>query len=302
MRKAPHWSESWKQIEEELRSRPRVLLACDFDGTVAPIVARPDEARMSEEMRSLLRDFAKQQGTKLAMVSGRALKDVRQRVGIEDIFYCGNHGLEIEGPGIAWSSADAHAHRPELAGALALLKRQSAAIKGVIIEDKELTGTIHWRLVTDTGREALREMVSAAVESRAGLRLAHGKAVWELRPHVDWNKGAAIRYLLKRLALTTADVICLGDDDTDESAFCALPDALTLRVGPSATTSARFLLNDLADTSAFLSRVLGARYSAFPRINQESSLCGRVPNLRAPTRSRFLSQNACAEQYAAPGD
>jgi trehalose 6-phosphate phosphatase len=262
MRKAPHWSERWKQIEEQLRSRPRVLLACDFDGTVAPIVARPDEAQLPAEMRALLRQLATRGGVTLAMVSGRALEDVRQRVGIEGIFCCGNHGLEIDGPDTTWSSADAHAHRPELADAMALLRRQSAGIEGVIIEDKGLTGTGHWRLVPDESRDALREMVGAAVQSHSGLRLAYGKAVWEIRPRVDWNKGAAIRHLLKRLALTTADTICLGDDDTDESSFRALPDGVTLRVGASATSTARFLLNDVADTAAFLFCVLSARHTA----------------------------------------
>ena len=262
MRKAPHWSERWKQIEEQFRSRPRVLLACDFGGTVAPIVARPDEARLSDEMRALLRQLAMRGGVTLAMVSGRSLEDVRARVGIEGIFYCGNHGLEIEGPDIAWSSADAHAHRPELADALSFLRRQTSGIEGVIIEDKGLTGTVHWRLVPDESRDELREMVAAAVQSHSGLRLAYGKAVWEVRPRVDWNKGTAIRHLLTRARLTTADAICLGDDDTDESSFRALPDGVTLRVGASATSTARFGLNDVADTAAFLFCVLGARLSA----------------------------------------
>lgn len=262
MHKAPHWSDRWTQIKEQLHSRPRVLLACDFDGTVAPIVAHPDEARLLDGLRALLRQLSQNGGVTLAMVSGRALEDVRERVGIEGIFYCGNHGLEIEGPGITWSSADAHAHRPEMADALAVLRRQSAGIEGVIVEDKGLTASIHWRLVPDENRDALREMVDAAVQSHPGLRLAYGKAVWEIRPRVDWNKGAAVRHLLKRCALTTADAICLGDDDTDESAFRAVPDGVTLRVGASASTTARFLLNDVSDTAAFLFCVLGARLGA----------------------------------------
>jgi len=262
MYKPPHWSERWKQIEEQLRTRPRVLLACDFDGTVAPIAARPDEAHLPEEMRTLLRQLATYGGLTLAMVSGRALHDVRQRVGLEGIFYCGNHGLEIEGPDLTWSSADAQAHRTELADALMVLRRQSSDIEGVIIEDKGLTGTVHWRLVPDDCRDRLREMVGAAVQSHSGLRLAYGKAVWEIRPRVAWNKGAAVRHLLKRVALSTADTICLGDDDTDESAHRALPDGVTLRVGACATTAARFRLNDVKDTAAFLFCVLGARLSA----------------------------------------
>jgi len=246
-------------MEQRLRTRSPMLLACDFDGTLAPIVARPEEAQLPDETRVLLRRLVESKKLLVAMVSGRSLADVRHRVGIEGIVYCGNHGLEIDGPGINWSSAEGHAHRPQLADAVCTLRRQTTGIKGVIIEDKGLTATVHWRLVADESRDELRELVAAAVQSRPGLRLAYGKAVWELRPRIDWNKGAAILLMLKRAGINTADTICLGDDDTDESSFRALPDGITLRVGNSNRTAARYLLDDVADTADFLFCVLNAR-------------------------------------------
>jgi trehalose 6-phosphate phosphatase len=265
-----YWSQAWKRIEAQIHAAPHLLVACDFDGTIAPIVPRPEDATLADELRLLLRWLSLRGRLTLALVSGRSLEDLRRRVGLDGVYYCGNHGLEIEGPGFAWSNAHALDHRGALATAVAELRRNAEGIPGVIIEDKLLTATIHWRMVPDESRDALREMVAAAVESRPGLRLAHGKAIWEIRPRVDWDKGSAIRHLLQRQGLSTAEAVCLGDDDTDESAFRALPDGVTLRVGGSTVeTAARYRLNDVPDASAFLFCLLnariGARSSAFDK-------------------------------------
>ena len=255
----PHWAHHWEEIAAHLSARRRLLLACDFDGTLAPITARPENAVLPEAMRALLHRFARCPGITLAIVSGRALADVRARVGIEAAIYCGNHGLEIEGPDFSWTHPEAAQRRCAMAAAVAALRRDTAELDGVLVEDKGLTATVHWRLASDEARETLRPLIAQAVEGQSGLRLAHGKAVWELRPRVDWDKGAALRHLLVRENLERADALFLGDDEADESAFRALPDGITLRVGEPGATAARFCARDVSEAAGFLFCLFASR-------------------------------------------
>jgi trehalose 6-phosphate phosphatase len=239
----PHWKDHWHDIAAQLASRRRLLLACDFDGTLAPIAARPEEAVLPEGMRTLLEKFAAWPGVTLAFVSGRALGDVRTR----------------EGPDFAWTSPEAIQRRSAVGAAVAELRSATAGMSGVLIEDKGLTATVHWRMASEESREALRPLVATAVESHAGLRLGHGKAVWELRPRVSWDKGAALRHLLIRARLERGSALFLGDDETDESAFRTLADGVTVRVGEPAATAARYRARDVSDAAGFLFCLFAAR-------------------------------------------
>jgi trehalose-phosphatase len=272
----PHWAEIWPEISRRLEGRERILIALDLDGTLAPITEWPRDARIPEETRILLRKLSLLPLVTVAVVSGRALADVRERVGLDRLTYCGNHGFEIEGPEFVWRSAEARAHRPSLARAVAQLRLETAVMPGVIVEDKGLTASVHWRMASNEDRQVLGPLVIAAVERNPGLRITHGKAVWELRPQVSGSKGTAVCHLLERAGMVPADAIFLGDDETDESAFRELRDGVTLRVGDSITTAAQFHARDVVDIAGFLlwlfvslsGRPAGARLSAtttFPK-------------------------------------
>jgi trehalose-phosphatase len=236
-----------------------VLIACDFDGTLAPIVAQPGEAALPPEVRGLLRKLQSMQGVTVAVISGRSVRDLRLRVGIDGVLYAGNHGLEIDAPGILWSSMEARAHRPELSAAIADLRHVTNEIPGVIIEDKQLTGTVHWRMVPPELITPLRGTVEAVTAQYPGLRLANGKAIWELRPRVEWNKGSALQSFLTRLHLEPADAIYIGDDETDEAAFHTVANGLSLRIGETPDTAAHYRLRDQQAAVAFLFCLLAAR-------------------------------------------
>src|SRR5215213_1456316 len=127
----PLWTDHWDSIVAEFIARPRLLIACDFDGTLSPIVSHPGDAVLPNEVRGILRKLRAMPGVIVAVVSGRAVYDLRARVGIDGVLYAGNHGLEIDAPGILWSSAEAREHPPELALALAELRKEIGAVPGV---------------------------------------------------------------------------------------------------------------------------------------------------------------------------
>lgn len=203
----------------------RMLVALDYDGTLAPIVDRPERAALPEPTRATVARLAARPDTDVAIVSGRALEDVRSRVGVAAIYYAGNHGLEIEGPGIVRVHPGAAAARPRVEACAAALREALGGIAGAEIEDKGITLSVHYRRVAAAEVERVRERTFRVCEGRAGLRVTEGKRVIEVRPDVDWDKGRATRFLLDALeldALHAAPAVFIGDDRTDEDAFRAL--------------------------------------------------------------------------------
>jgi len=212
----PHWRDAW-------RKTGKLVLLLDFDGTLAPIVPRPEDAALPDATAAALRDLRAIPSLEMAVVSGRAVADARDRVGIPDIAYAGNHGMEIEAPGLVRIHEEAAASRPRLESAAAELAHQIRGIPGVLVEDKELTLSVHYRRVAPERVEEVRRAVFAVAGGHEGLRVTEGKMILEVRPRVDWHKGKAVEFLLGELRPPAgAPVIYLGDDQTDEDAFRVL--------------------------------------------------------------------------------
>ncbi|HKY59495.1 MAG TPA: trehalose-phosphatase [Gemmatimonadota bacterium] len=229
-----------------------VLVALDFDGTLTEIVEDPGAPGLTGERRAIL---ARLPGPdrRLAIVSGRALEDVRGRVDLPDAIYVGNHGLEIEGPGIARRPPEEVAER--LARLLELATdRLEEDPAGVQVEDKTWTATVHVRPRGDTRRLARVEARLRDLVEEAGFILRAGKASWEIRPADAFDKGDAIRHVIDAMPDGSADrALYVGDDETDEDAFRALPNAVTVRVGDQdVETAAEYRLANPADVYRLL--------------------------------------------------
>lgn len=181
----------------------RTALVFDVDGTLAPIVARPELAGVPEATRAELRRLAERY-LLVACVSGRAGEDARRLVDVEGIEYVGNHGLELD------------------PGAAALAGRVAAFRDTVFwpVEDKGLSLSYHYREAVDEGA-ALAELESVADRARGvGLVPRWGRKVLEIRPPVAAHKGTAVRALIDRVAASRA--LYAGDDETDLDAFAGL--------------------------------------------------------------------------------
>ncbi len=185
-----------------LAERPRAAaILLDVDGTLAPIVPRPEDARVPDETREELRRLAGRYGL-VACISGRPGEDAARIVGVEGIRYVGEHGLELEPEAEEWA------------------ERLAAFARGVewpAEGGKRLTLSFHFRTAPE-GEESLREVAKRALER--GLRPRWGRKVLEIRPPLDADKGTAVRRLLEQAALRRA--LYAGDDTTDLDAFRAL--------------------------------------------------------------------------------
>lgn len=252
----PHWIQDWPEIQAQIAARPRLLLALGFDGILSPTVSRPSEAKLPEDTYRLLSKLGASSRITLAFLSGRSLPDIQSRVRLPNAYYAGNHGMEVRGPGLNTSDGLAVSCRSDLVDALAFLARCTKRLRGVYIEDKGLTVTVHWRLANPGEGATLRELVEVIVQSHPRLKVFAGEACWELRARASWNKGDAIRQILTHLHLAAADTIYIGEEFTDEDAFARLSGGLTFYVGSTATTAARYRLPQPKDAAQLLFCVL----------------------------------------------
>jgi trehalose 6-phosphate phosphatase len=181
----------------------RAAILLDVDGTLAPIVVRPELAEVPEETRSELRRLVDRYAL-VACISGRTGAEARRLVGVDGVVYVGVHGLELAPDAEAWREA----------------LRPFAALDWPWTEDKGLTVAFHWREAPDDGA-ARAELETVSERARAaGLEARWGRKVLELRPPVEADKGTAVRALLEERGLVRA--LYAGDDTTDLDAFRGL--------------------------------------------------------------------------------
>jgi trehalose 6-phosphate phosphatase len=242
-----------KEIIQRIKPGSRILLFLDYDGTLVPIKKAPELA----VLHPLRRQFLKRLGEEVFMfiVSGRSLGEIRRLVAIKGIAYIGNHGLEISCGKKVWVHPEAKKIKPILRNSLNRIQEMTRDLPGVLIENKGLTGSIHYRRLPAAFWKPLKTIIQAEVGSRGrALKITKGKRVFEFRPNLDWNKGKGIIELLNRLDLDERPLcIYIGDDRTDEDAFRTLAkDDVTIRVGRRKDSRARYRLADVNHVWRFL--------------------------------------------------
>lgn len=228
----------------------------DYDGTLTPIVSRPELAVLSESMRQVLRELAAK--LPVAIITGRDRQDAEALVQLPELVYAGSSGFDIAGPGgLLMQYEPAKASLPSLERAQSELSRLAHDIPGVLLERKRFGLSVHYRNVAEAGQvDALEAAVDAVVAADDKLQKTLGKKLFELRPKVNWDKGRAVRWLLETVAPAGQHLLPLyvGDDVTDEDAFGALEaDGLGIVVGaPQYPTRAAYALRDTAAVEQLL--------------------------------------------------
>jgi trehalose 6-phosphate phosphatase len=204
-------------------------------------------------MRDRLLSLCHMQNVVVAIVSGRALEDVRTRVGIPELIYAGCHGLVIRGPGLDFVQPQALRQVRALKHLAEQLTVRLQRVSGVNVEDKGMSVSVHFRQVEAPDRRAVALAVqTAAGQSATTFLVRRGREVWELSPKVDWDKGRAVRWILAHAAGRDALPVFIGDDVTDEDAFAALPEGITVKVGDAYGSSAVWSVAGPEEVGSFL--------------------------------------------------
>ncbi|MFN8078853.1 MAG: trehalose-phosphatase [Kineosporiaceae bacterium] len=252
----------------DLAARESVLIACDVDGVLAPLVDHPDQARALPVSLVALERLAGLPGTAVVLVSGRALASLRQVAPVsEHIMLIGGHGAESATGDLLLDRAGPDA--AQIARATQLAEALTAISVGVIgskVERKPTSATLHTRGVPTSEAERAEREVLNGPAAWPGVRLLRGKDVLEVSVS-SATKGTALRRLRERLAIPPGGVVYLGDDVTDEAAFAVLDQAagdVAIKVGEGMSLAAHRLSGPEA-VADVLSWVAGLRTGATSR-------------------------------------
>jgi trehalose 6-phosphate phosphatase len=226
----------------------RTLFAFDFDGTLAPIVLQPDDARMTTAIFRRLARLA--QLAPVAVISGRSLQDLRPRIPAEVQLCVGNHGSESDG-----DVPDTDAMRQTCRAWVAQLRERLGGDErdGIVVEDKGITISIHYRMARD--RTRVESLIAGWIDELSPApRVIGGKFVFNLLPQQARTKFEALSELVRREDADT--VLFVGDDLTDEAVFAqAPPHWITVRVERNRNSLAQFYINDQSDVAILLDRL-----------------------------------------------
>jgi trehalose 6-phosphate phosphatase len=257
-----HLFEEWEYIQARISQAQTLFLFLDYDGTLTSIVSRPELALCPPKVKRHLEELRDLSGVYLAVVSGRSLEDLREKVRVSGIIYVGNHGLEIENPSGSHKKSLSSTRTRELRKITQNLRNALKEIPGILFEEKGPILSVHYRNVP---RKLLalipRVMKEELQQWKDRWKMASGKMVLEIRPNVDFHKGKAVTQILKPFSSPGLLPLYLGDDQTDEDAFRSLKGrGISVFVGTGKLPlKADFFLQTPDEVQEFLFRCLETR-------------------------------------------
>lgn len=245
-----------RKLLKKIEGKRNIILFLDYDGTIVPIKEKPWLAKLHPLRRRLLEEISKE--IPVAIVSGRSLSELKKLIRSRRISLIGNHGYEILYKGKLWVHPEAMEMRDILNKILKQITRKSKNLKGLIVEDKGLSGSVHFRLLEPELEENIRKIVKEEVEKAKGrLKIREGKKVLEIRPGLNWDKGKGVKKLISFLKLKGDFLrIYIGDDKTDEDAFRIFGEKdITILVGRGKESLAKYRLKNVDEVWKFLREI-----------------------------------------------
>ena len=222
-----------------------LVLLFDYDGTLAPTVEHPSMAVLSTETRYRLEQLALTPSIFIGVLSGRAIDELRDRVGIRGAYYAGTSGLELSLGSMAILEPERARTVPFVAAVALPIRRAVAGYDGAWLEQKPLGLTVHYRSMAPTRIGALRTDVDAAIGPFSGmLRVVDGAMAIEITPNLGWTKGTALRTIVDHVGGRAVLPLYAGDDANDADALLAAADlgGIAIGVGPRAPSLAQYQL------------------------------------------------------------
>jgi len=236
-------AEAWEQICESLCEQHHLFLFTDFDGTLSEIAPLPNAAVIDVRTHKALKRLCAERNVTTAVLSGRSVEDVADRVGLP-LIYGGDHGLEIHGSDFEFVVPGVNGVRLRIPALCNEIRRKTREIPGVLVEGKRFTASVHYRQVAPDQIPELFDICRQTVDSNR-FELRDGHCVVEIRPRVNWGKGDAVQWILDRNHASPEQAICIGDDETDEDMFRQVPKAVNVRImkSLSSPSAARYSLS-----------------------------------------------------------
>ncbi len=239
---------AFQEIVVQLQKAKTRMLLLDLDGTLARIRKRPEDVRVSKKAKALLARLAILPNTTVAILSGRNAQSLKTLINVKSLRYFGLHGAEQGGK----PARIGDEQRKALRDAKRSARQSMARFPGVSVEDKGYGFTVHYREAEPPAiRNADQALQAILAPLRHALHLLHGKKVWEVLPLQIPGKGETMKRVIADSP--AAALAYIGDDEPDEPAFAALEGHVTIRVGKTPQTHARFFLKSPSEVLRFLS-------------------------------------------------
>lgn len=252
----PFFPDSFDRLDAGFFVRTPRLISLDFDGTLAETQITPGRVSMPDETRKLLNALTMLPETKLMILSGRGVADLKSKVRVPGILYIGNHGLDFSPPAIGWGIPALSSWTRQTGEVRERLEFLVRRWSGTFLEVKGPSLTLHYRGIAPSRSQSLIPEVLEAVRPYPVLARA-GKCALEIQPKDAPGKGEAFRRVAEKIFGEKKEGACLhiGDDPGDEDVFRVLqemgPSAMGLKVG-SEPTLADFRLSGPEETRLFL--------------------------------------------------
>lgn len=245
-------------VLKDISGAKHLLLLLDYDGTLVPIVETPDMAVMPEELRKLLKSLAGSPDLTLGIISGRSLNEIRDLVGINHIFYSGNHGLELQYPDCKVEVFYSEQMVKDIQGIKLKLEQKLAKVEGMLLETKGPILAVHYRRCNPEHEQKIITTLERSIPKRQeGFQLRYGKKVIEVCPAIPLGKDKVVHRIINRVSAKMPLALYAGDDKTDEDAFRALREHdISIHVGPADSGSiAKYYLNNPGELWGFLAKI-----------------------------------------------
>lgn len=244
------------EVKAKIFSKAKLVLLCDYDGTLTPIRKNPSMAILSSEVKDLICRIKAKQDFTFGIVTGRSYKDIIKLVDCRDMIVISNHGFQINNKKKVWIHPKAEKTISSLKNIYRLLKEEINSFKSALIENKKLTLTVHYRNVKNNLIHGLKKKVFDIVDDYNGkIRKTTGKKVIEVKPDINWDKGKAVLKILRTVNARDhkTNIIYIGDDNTDEDVFRILDkNTITIHVGKKRKSYAQYYIKNVRETQKFL--------------------------------------------------
>lgn len=245
-----------KKIAQKISEAPHVFFLFDYDGSLTPLMPKPELAKMKESTRKFLDNISKIPKFSVGIITGRKISEIRSIVQLDHIIYAGNHGLELEGPDFKYVHAKTKEFKRILHEVSAEIRPLAKNFPQTFLEDKEFTLTYHYRLLSNARVPDLIKEFSKIVAPWVAdkkIKILEAKKAIEVRPNINWNKGSAVRWILLHEDPMSLPIY-FGDDKTDEHAFKAVNDrGYSIRIGYEKESAAQYYLKSVYEVEEFLS-------------------------------------------------
>jgi trehalose-phosphatase len=234
------------------------FLFFDFDGTLVPIQKDPTKCVLSPGMKNQLKAISMSGKACIAILTGRIVSDIRDRVSIQDVYYGGNHGIEISGPRVNYTHPEALSGKHIIDKVCREIEKEVGHIEGALVEKKEFGFTLHYRMANKEDKALIQKAFHRIIAENSDAQrvtVIRGKKVLELAPNILWDKGKAALFLLQKQKRDFLPIY-VGDDLTDETAFQALREVgMTIRIGKSKKSAAQYYLKGQWEVLRFLKHI-----------------------------------------------